>query len=249
MIKPDQNECSRTLKGKRIILLGGTSGVGFATAEAAAREGASVVVVSSRKERVDAAISRLPHGAEGYSADLTNEDEIRELFDQIGEFDHLVFTAGESLQVESLSAMDVDAARRSFNLRYWGAFMAAKYGSRNMRQGGSITLTSGAAGARPQKGLTVAASICGAIEALTRALAVELGPLRVNAVCLGLMRTELWDGIPEQDRNAMYENVGKNLPVGRVGEPEDAAEAYLYFIREKYSTGQIVVVDGGSTLV
>ncbi len=122
--------------------------------------------------------------------------------------------------------------------------MAAKYGSRNIRRGGSITLTSGVAGVRPQKGFTVSASICGAVESLTRALAVELSPLRVNAVCFGLMRTELWDGIPEEHRNAMYENTGKSLPVGRVGEPEDGAEAFLYLMREKYSTGQIIVVDG-----
>jgi len=249
MMNTEQSERNSTLKGKRIILLGGTSGVGLATAEAAAREGASVVVVSSRKERVDAAVSRLPQGTEGYAVDLSSEEQVSEFFSHIGEFDHLVFTAGESLLLGNLDTMDVDIARRFFNLRFWGAFMAAKYGSQHIRQGGSIILTSGVAGARPQKGMTVAASICGAVEALTRSLAVELGPIRVNAVCFGLMRTELWSGIPEQDRNAMYETAGKALPVGRVGEPEDAAEAFLYLIREKYSTGQTIVVDGGSTLV
>lgn len=249
MMNTEQSERNSTLKGKRIILLGGTSGVGLATAEAAAREGAPVVVVSSRKERVDAAVSRLPQGTEGYAVDLSSEEQVSGFFSHIGEFDHLVFTAGESLLLGNLDTMDVDIARRFFNLRFWGAFMAAKYGSQHIRQGGSIILTSGVAGARPQKGVTVAASICGAVEALTRSLAVELGPIRVNAVCFGLMRTELWSGIPEQDRNAMYETAGKALPVGRVGEPEDAAEAFLYLIREKYSTGQTIVVDGGSTLV
>ncbi|KIV50624.1 short-chain dehydrogenase [Aneurinibacillus migulanus] len=237
------------MRGKRVILLGGTSGVGFATAEAAAREGASVVVVSSRKEKVDNAISRLPKGSEGHIVDLSSEEQVRTFFSQIGEFDHLVFSAGESLLVENLSTIDMETARRFFNLRYWGAFMAAKYGSGNIRHGGSISLTSGVAGVRPQKGFTVAASICSAVEALTRALAVELSPLRVNAVSFGLMRTELWSGIPEEDRNVMYETAGKVLPIGRVGEPEDAAEAFLYLMREKYSTGQTIVVDGGSTLV
>lgn len=249
MIKPEQSERSSTLRGKRVILLGGTSGIGFATAEAAAREGASVVVVSSRKEKVDDAVSRLPRGTEGYVVDLTSEEQVRVFFSQIGEFDHLVFTAGESLQLENLSTVDMETARRVFNLRYWGAFMAAKYGSGNIRPGGSIVLASGTAGVRPQKGYTVAGSVCGAIEALTRALAIELSPLRVNAACFGLMRTELWDSIPEENRNAMYEAAGKALPVGRVGEPEDAAEAFLYLMREKHSTGQIIVVDGGTTLV
>ncbi|WP_152394520.1 SDR family oxidoreductase [Paenibacillus guangzhouensis] len=238
-----------TLRGKRVVLLGGTSGVGFAAAEAAAKEEASVVVASSRKERVDHAVSRLPQGAEGHVVDLSNETEVRAFFSHIGEFDHLVFSAGEPLQFESLNEINIDAARRLYDLRYWGALMAAKYGSPNMRTGGSITLVSGVAGTRPPKGLIVPSSICGAVEALTRALAIELRPIRVNAVAFGLMRTEMYNGIPEEDRNAMYKAIGDSLPVGHVGEPEDAAEAFLYLMREQYSTGQVIIVDGGSTLV
>ncbi|MBE9917400.1 SDR family oxidoreductase [Paenibacillus donghaensis] len=244
----EQIKHDRTLQGKRVILLGGTSGAGFATAAAAAKEGASVVVVSSRKERVDAALSRLPRNAEGYAVDLANEEEIRGFFSQIGAYDHLVFTAGDPLLVENIAAIDMDSARKSFELRYWGAYMAAKFGSEKIRPGGSITLTSGAAGVKPQQGFTILASICGAIESLTRALAVELQPLRVNAVSFGLMRTEMWNHIPEEDRNIMYETSGQAIPVGRVGEPEDAAEAFLYLMREHYSTGQTIVVDGGSIL-
>ncbi len=249
MEKSERSNHSSTLRGKRILLLGGTSGVGFAAAEAAAKEGASVVVVSSRKARVDHAVSRLPQGTEGHVVDLSSEVQVRAFFKHIGEFDHLVFSAGEPLQFESLGKVDIDAARRLYDLRYWGALMAAKYGSPNIRPGGSITLVSGVAGIRPPTGLTVPASICGAVEALTRALAVELRPLRVNAVSFGLMRTEMYNGIPEEERNAMYDTVGKSLLVGRVGEPEDAAEAFLYLMREKYSTGQVIIVDGGSALV
>jgi len=244
-----QTNHGHRLQDKRVVILGGTSGIGFATAEAAAREGAYLVVVSSTKEKVDLAVSRLPEGTEGYAVDLTNEEQIRIFFSHIGEFDHLVFTAGDPMMIENLHTTDIQAAQQLFNLRYWGAFMAAKYGSKNIRAGGSITLTSGIAGARPQKGVTVAASICGAVESLTRALAVELRPLRVNTVCFGIMRTEFWNNVPEEHRNTMYENVGESLPVGRIGEPEDGAEAFLYLMLQNYSTGQIVVVDGGSTLV
>lgn len=153
------------------------------------------------------------------------------------------------MMIENLDITDIGTAQQLFNLRYWGAFMAAKYGSQNIRRGGSLTLTSGIAGARPQKGVTVAASICGAVESLTRALAVELSPLRVNTVSFGIMRTEFWNEVPEKHRSIMYNNVGESLPVGRIGEPEDGAEAFLYLMRENYSTGQIIVVDGGSTLV
>lgn len=243
-------ELNRKLLDKRVILLGGTSGIGFATAEAAAKEGAQVVVVSSQPDKVEHALSRLPnHHSEGHVVDLTKEAEQQAFFKRIGEFDHLIFTAGEALLIDSLHAMDSESARRFFNLRYWGAFTAAKYGSPNIRPGGSISFTSGVAAARPNHGFSIAASICGAIEALTRALAVELRPLRVNAVSFGMIRTELWSHLPNEQLSAMNDSAAKTLPVGRFGEPEDAAEAFLYLMSERYATGQILVVDGGATLV
>jgi NAD(P)-dependent dehydrogenase (short-subunit alcohol dehydrogenase family) len=102
---------------------------------------------------------------------------------------------------------------------------------------------------RPHAGWTVAASICGAIDALTRALAIELAPIRVNAVSPGVVRTALWDNMDESDREGLYRHVGDTLPVGRVGEPSDVAEAYLYLMREAFSTEQVITVDGGTVLV
>jgi NAD(P)-dependent dehydrogenase (short-subunit alcohol dehydrogenase family) len=192
---------------------------------------------------------RLPKGTEGYALDLSNEEQVQTFFDRIGAFDHLVFTAGETLQLGELSTISVEQVRRFFDLRFWGAFMAAKYGSKQIRAGGSIVLSSGTAGLRPQKGWTVAASICSAAEALTRALAVELAPIRVNAVCPGVVRTELWRNMSEEDQEAMYQGIGQALLVGRVGEAHDLAQAYLYLMREGYSTGQVIIVDGGATLV
>ena len=234
-----------SLNGRRIVILGGTSGIGLATAKAAQREGAFVVVASSRQQRVDRALASLESGAEGHVVDLSDEAQVREFFEHIGAFDHLVYTAGETLQLETLDAVQLDHARGFVNIRFWGAFMAVKYGSPHIRAGGSITLTSGVAGLRPHKGWTVAASICGAMEALTRALAVELAPIRVNAVCPGVVRTELWNDMTESNRDALYRNVAQSLPVGRVGEPEDLAHAYVYLMREGYSTGHVIVVDGG----
>lgn len=127
--------------------------------------------------------------------------------------------------------------------------MAAKYGSGHIKDGGSITLVSGTIGMRPRKGGAIGASLTGATEALTRALAVELAPLRVNAVCLGVMQTEMWNGIPDAQRNEMFESISRAIPAGRVGDPDDAAEAFLYLMREQYSTGQTIVLDGGLVLV
>ena len=238
-----------SLSGKRVVILGGTSGIGLATAKAAEREGAAVVIASSRRERLDRALASLRSGAEGEVVDVADEAQVRALFEHVGAFDHLVFTAGETLQLETLAAMQVERARGFVNVRFWGAFMAAKYGSPNIRPGGSITLTNGIAGLRPRKGWTVAASICGAMEALTRALAVELAPIRVNAVCPGTVRTELWSGMAETARETMYRDAALRLPVGRVGEADDLAETYLYLMREGFSTGQVLVVDGGAVLV
>jgi len=238
-----------SVQDARVVILGGTSGLGFATAKAAAREGAHLAIASSSQERVDRAVAALPAGTEGFVVDVTREDDIAGLFTAIGPFDHLVFTAGESLTLNPLHTMRLDAAREAFNRRYWGALTAVKHGRKQIRPGGSIVLTTGVAKDRPHAGWTVAASICGAIDALTRALAIELAPIRVNAVSPGVVRTALWDNMADDDREALYRTVGEALPVGRVGEASDIAEAYLYLMRERFSTGQVVTVDGGTVLV
>jgi NAD(P)-dependent dehydrogenase (short-subunit alcohol dehydrogenase family) len=248
-MKDKVTEEKRSLKGKRVVLLGGTSGFGLATALTAAEEGAEVIVVSSQQQRVDEALASLPQGSKGYTANLVDEKQIASLFSQIGEFDHLVFTAGETLRLSDLSTLNFDEARQFYDLRFWGALMAAKYACKHIRSGGSITLTNGIVGKRPWKGWTVAASIAGATEALTRALAVELAPIRVNAVCAGVVRTNLWGNMTETDREALFSNVGSQLLTGKVGEAEDIAEAFLYLMRGNFTTGQIIVADGGGVLV
>jgi NAD(P)-dependent dehydrogenase (short-subunit alcohol dehydrogenase family) len=235
-------------QGKRIVVLGGSSGIGLAVAQAAAREGAAMVIASSRRERVDEALKTLPAGAEGQALDLTDEPAVRALFGRLGSIDHLVFTAGESLQLDRLANTEIEAAKRFFSLRYWGAYLSAKYGSSSIRKGGSIVFTSGIAGQRPRPGWSVAASICAAMEGLTRALAVELAPIRVNIVSPGVVQTPLWAGMAQADREALYRQTAERLPVGHVGEPAEIAEAYLYLMRQSYATGQVLVVDGGALL-
>ena len=174
---------------------------------------------------------------------------MREFFSAIGEFDHLVVTAGESLDLGEFAVLDLERARRFFEIRFWGSIAAAKHAARRISPSGSIILTNGIIGVRPQKGWVVAAAITGAVEAVSRALAVELAPIRVNLVCAGIVRTNLWQDMPEQQRNELFEKVGQTLPVGRVGEAEDLAETYLYLMRERFSTGAMIVVDGGGVLV
>jgi NAD(P)-dependent dehydrogenase (short-subunit alcohol dehydrogenase family) len=244
-----RKETDMTLEGKRIVVLGGSSGIGLATAQAAAREGASVVIASSRKARVDEALATLPARAEGHVLDVADGAAVQALFARLGRFDHLVFTAGEALQLGSLATTDVETARRFFDVRYWGAYLAARYGSGNIRAGGSIVFSSGIAGRRPRAGWTLGASVCSAMEGLTRALAVELAPIRVNIVAPGTVRTPLWGAMADADREKMYRQAAERLPVGHVGEAAEIADAYLYLMRQTFGTGQVLVVDGGATLV
>jgi NAD(P)-dependent dehydrogenase (short-subunit alcohol dehydrogenase family) len=238
-----------SLKDKRVVVAGGSSGIGFATALAAANQGAEVIIASRNAERVTAALAQLPSSAQGQSVDFTDEAQIKSWFEKIGPFDHLVYTAGETLQLGTLAETDVETARQAFEVRYWGAFKTVKHGHALIRKGGSIVLTTGIASLRPNKGWTVPSSTLGAMESLTRALAVELAPLRVNTVSPGIVRTPLWDNMSQADREAMYSHFAAALPTGFIGEAEDIAETYLYLMQERFSTGQIIVVDGGGVLV
>jgi NAD(P)-dependent dehydrogenase (short-subunit alcohol dehydrogenase family) len=236
------------IDGKRVVILGGTSGIGLAVARKAEGEGASVVIASSSQAKVDRALQHLSSSAEGGTIDLTQEDSIRSFFAAVGTFDHLVYTAGEPLLSEPLETFSLERAQNFFAIRFWGAFLAVKHGASLIRKGGSIVLSSGMASRRSRKGWSVISSVCGATEALTRALAVELAPLRVNLVCPGLVKTELWDSMPTEAREAMYQRAEQNLLVGRPGEADDLAEAYLYLMKSGFSTGQVVVVDGGASV-
>ncbi|MEE6262526.1 SDR family oxidoreductase [Plantactinospora sonchi] len=236
------------LTDQRVVVLGGTSGIGLATATLAAREGAQVVVASSSQRSVDRALSTLPAGTLGYVANLTDSGDVSRLFEGLGPFDHLVYTAGEPLALMSVDALDLDAARAAFELRYFGSLSAVNAAVPYLRPNGSITLTTGTANYRPSAGWSVAASITGAIDALVRALAVELAPVRVNAVSAGVIRSPLWNSLPDETREQMYAQLSESLPLGRVGEPEEVAEAFGYLLRASYATGTVVTVDGGTLI-
>lgn len=239
-----------SLNHKLIVILGGSSGIGLAAAKAASAAGARIVIVSSNPQRVTEALQQLPsNNNEGYTANLTHEEEIKKIFARIGPFDHLIFTAGESLKLGYLNNIDINEAQAYFNLRYWGAVTAVKYAAPYINNGGSIVLTSGIVAARPNAGWSMGASICSAMEGFTRAMAIELAPVRVNIVSPGFVRTPLWANIPDEEREAMYASVGNTLPVKRVGEADEIAQAYLYLMQQTFGTGQTLTVDGGASLV
>ncbi|WP_353720475.1 SDR family oxidoreductase [Dyadobacter sp. 676] len=235
-----------SLESKKVVILGGSSGLGLATAKAAAAEGAHVIVVSSNAARVQNAVLELQGNGFGMQADLSDEASVKRLFEEIGTFDHLVFTAGENLLLGSIAETEVGKARAFFNLRYWGAFTAVKYAAPRVNAGGSIVLTGGIASARPNAGWSVGASICAAMEGFTRAMAVELAPVRVNLVSPGVVRTSLWSAMEETERDAFYDQIAGTLPVRHVGEAGQLAQTYLYLMKQPFVTGQILVTDGGA---
>jgi NAD(P)-dependent dehydrogenase (short-subunit alcohol dehydrogenase family) len=240
---------NEVLQGKKIVIIGGTSGIGLATAKAAASKKATVLVISSNQERINKALSELPANAIGYAIDVTDETQVKNVFDKIGFFDHLIFTSGENLQLGDIKDTQLENARKFFEIRYWGAFTAVKYASAYINPKGSIVLTSGIASNRPGKGWSLGASICAAMEGFTRAMAVELAPLRVNIVSPGVVKTDLWSGMSSTQREEMYSQTGSSLPVKRVGNTDDIAKTYLYLMEQEYGTGQTIIVDGGASLV
>ena len=226
-------DASMSLDGKRVVVIGGGSGIGFAVAGLA---------------RVDAAVDRLP-GATGRTVDLRDEAAIAGFFRALGGFDHLAITAGDwggGVLFTPTAELDLAQARDGLTVRFWGALAAAKHCCRTIAQDGSITLTSGMLSHRPIKGAPVAAALGGAVEFLARGRAGDLAPVRVNAVCPGLILTE---HVMQTMSDARLHAFVDPLPIPRAALPAECAKAYVYLMLNGYATGQILPVDGGGLVV
>ena len=233
----------------RVVVLGGTSGIGLATAKAAAAAGAWVAVASRNRASVESALAELPAGSAGRAVDASSAEELAAFFHFIGDFDHFVYTAAGALAPARLAEYTAKAGRAFFELRLVAALDAIRVAVPHIRPGGSITMTSGTAAFRGGAGWVLASAASGAIISAARALAVELAPIRVNVVAPGIVRSPLWSELPEAEREAMYDSIGPGLPLGRVAEVEDVAKAYLQLMDQDYVTGTVSVIDGGTILV
>jgi NAD(P)-dependent dehydrogenase (short-subunit alcohol dehydrogenase family) len=240
-----------TLDGKRVLVIGGGSGIGYAVAEAAAREGAQVTVASSNKDRVEAAAARLGNHAAGLPLDVTDEAAVAAFFADNAGFDHIAFTAGDWGGPRNVALADLDLSRATdvFRVRFLGALAVAKHGATKLQPGGSLTLTDGMIAHRPRKGSFLSTGMAGGIEHLTRGLAVELAPVRVNCVCPAMIRTEIWDAmLPAEGREEAMARMTARQLIPRIGEPGETAQAYLYLMKGGYTTGQVLYVEGGTSL-
>ena len=231
----------------RTIIIGGSSGMGLATAKMLHTFGHDIVIAGRSKQKLEKAVKEIGK-AQSCVLDVTNEKEIAEFFDSIGPFDHLVITAA-SFTMGPFLKMTSSEARDFFDSKFWGQYLAAKYGAPKIRKEGSITFFCGVAGQKPFMHFAAGSAINAAIEGLTRALALELSPIRVNAISPGTIVTPVWDGLPEKERLEEFKETGQRLPVKRVGQPEDVAKAVHYLIECGFATGSIVYVDGGARLV
>jgi NAD(P)-dependent dehydrogenase (short-subunit alcohol dehydrogenase family) len=241
-----------SLNGKRVVVIGGSSGIGFAVAQAAIDDGAHVIVGSSGAAKVEAAVARLGQAASGAVVNVKDEATVAAFFEGVGAFDHLVYTAGDwgsFRTTQALPGLDLASAGEVFAVRFWGALAAVKHASSRIAQDGSITLTDGMVAHRPRKTASVSTAMAGAVEHLGRGLAVELAPVRVNVVCPGLILTEVWDSIPEDQRQTQLQRMTERQPLARAGLPQEVAQAYLYLMRGGYTTGQVLLVNGGSSIV
>lgn len=237
-----------TVTNQRIVIIGGSSGMGLATARAAAAAGAAVTIASRDRGRLDAALAGLPGNCAGEVADASSEADVAALFARVGELDHLVYTAADTRGLQPLTDLPLDEARQLYDVRFWGAIAAVKHAAPRIRPGGSIVLTSGTISVRPIPGAALAAAGAAAIEGLTRGLAAELAPIRVNAVRPGAIRTPLWDRMPEPQRETRLAALAERTLTKTIGEPAQIATAHLYLMENAFVTGTVLTVDGGSIL-
>jgi NAD(P)-dependent dehydrogenase (short-subunit alcohol dehydrogenase family) len=250
------------LQGKRILVVGGTSGIGFAAAEAAVEYGANVVVASSKPEKVQNAIERLrksyPEAADrvqGKAVDLSAanaEEQIVALFDfasEVGKhkLDHVIDTAGDHFKLTSLSELNAEKILALTKVRLVGALLLAKIASQylNSSPTSSLTLTGGVTDAKPIPGWVAMGAVGAGKRGMTRALAHDMKPIRVNLVCPGFVKTEMLNEFPSDQLERIIAIYKEKALTGTVGKPEDLAEVYLSLMKNEFINGAEVSSDGG----
>jgi NAD(P)-dependent dehydrogenase (short-subunit alcohol dehydrogenase family) len=248
------------LDEKRVVIIGGSSGIGLETARLALGEGATVMIAGRSEDRLRRAAGSLECSYEDASrrtalgrlrcvvADMADAASIRSLFAGERHIDHLFLPAGELRPgAADVLGADLDGLHSILEVRLLGVVHAIRQAGPKIREGGSITLMSGLYSTRPAVGGAMAAAAVAGVEGMTRALALDLAPIRVNAVAPGLIETPLWDAFGPQ-REAFAARAAK-LPVGRIGRPEEVAEAVVFLMTNGFVTGTVLPIDGGGGLV
>lgn len=259
----DSKHFTSKLAGQRIIILGGTGGIGIAVARACIENGASVVLSSSRVSSIESAIKSIeteyPSAKprlSGSTCDLGSADteaNLENLFKQVGgTFDHIVYMAGQRIPTIPLNEVNMDKINYVFSARAYGPILTAKVGSRYLTPGpkSSIILTTGSIAEKPiPGGWATLAYTGGGTVALTHQLAFDLAPVRVNAVAPGVTDTNLWADMPKDVLEAFMRAQKEKVLTGEVGQADDVAEAFLYLMKDKNTTGIVVHTSSGDLLI
>jgi len=234
------------MNNKRVAIFGGTSGIGEATARLASSQGAKVVIVGRNPERLEAALSRLPD-ASGKTADGTDPEAVARVFEGAPPFDHVVVCVSGGKGAGAFRELDLQAVRDAFAAKTLAQLTVIQVAARSMKSG-SITLVTAASACSTIRGTAGLAAVNGALEAVVPILALELAPIRVNAVSPGIVDTPWWDGMPREQKDGFFGQASAALPVGRVGNPDEIGRAIVFLMTSGFTTGSTLVVDGGGRL-
>lgn len=247
-----------SLAGQRVVVVGGGSGIGLAVARQALQAGAQVLIAGRDPARLQAAHAELLADAgnadalQWASVDARSEQALAALFAARAPIHHLVVTVGPGSTLQRYSSFlqqGVEDAQALFANKFWAQYLCARCAAPHIDPQGSITLFGGGAGRRPIRAMAVLAAVQAAIEGLARGMALDLAPIRVNVVAPGRIASSSFADMPAGEREAMLAKWAAGLPVGRIGQPDDAAQAALYLMANRYTTGNVLYVDGGHYLV
>ncbi|UGT40215.1 SDR family oxidoreductase [Nocardia yamanashiensis] len=233
---------------QRVVVMGGSSGIGEATAAAFAAEGAEVIITGRSQDKLDAARTRIEGKVTAHRVDAADPAAIAEFFTETGQFDHLVISVSGSSGAGGFADLDLDELVAGFDGKFWPQVRILKAALPHLNPQGSVTLVTAASARAAFAGSAGLAAINGALEAMVPPLAVELAPLRVNAVSPGLVDTPWWDRVPEAQRRELFDGISAATPAGRPGHPDEIARAIHMLAHNAFITGHVLEVTGGATL-
>ncbi|MEM8867535.1 MAG: SDR family oxidoreductase [Verrucomicrobiota bacterium] len=236
-----------TLKDRLVLILGGSSGIGQATAQLADAQGARVVIASRGKSRREAALALLSDRATDAYVDLSKLDSVESLIESYDEVDHVVFLPAAA-GLESLSNLEVAAVKAHFEHSFFAAWQAIRSAVPRIVEGGSITLITGALSRRMRPDCSHIVAAQWAMEGLMRGLIREVAPVRLNMVAPGLVDTPFWDVLGPEHKAALFEATGKDIPSGRPARAKEIAEMIVSTMVNPFMNGATVVQDGGWSL-
>jgi NAD(P)-dependent dehydrogenase (short-subunit alcohol dehydrogenase family) len=234
-----------SMKGKIVLIAGGSSGMGLAIARKAAAAGALTHIVGRNPAKLAAAAAAIRGHVQTHVADISRDNDVVQLAAALDRVDHVVVTAADLAfkPFHKLSDADINLMLAS---KFWGAVRLVRHFAPRLPKSGSITFFSGSAAYKAAVGGSIVAALNGALDGLARTLALELAPVRVNVVSPGVVDSPSWDFLTEPTRSQVLDTMGSALPVGRVGTMDELADAAMFVMRSGYTTGTVLQIDGGA---